>query len=180
MTPIYLTEEHREVLMIHIRKRLYEAKISLLFFSIFIIPLLYVCFEGIRLTLQGVRIAERIGSAGMISSILLAVLQLGTYAVMGLLILYGCGGKEFIKGSDMDCLKHDAYELEVLPFTRKSEGIDYPYYFYDAMEQKYLCPSYEDWKQVTPETEILFITMKNGHKYAMILDREKVKEVKPK
>ena len=167
MTPIYLTEEQQQKLLQHIEKKRYNAKISLLFFSIFTIPLLLSAEKGIRLTLQGVRIAERLGSASMISSIFLAVIQLASYGAFGLLLLYECGGKEFLIHSDMDCLKHDAYELDVVPFVRKSEGIDYPYYFYDILDRKYLCPVYEDWKLADPETEILLITLKNKSRYAL-------------
>ena len=167
MTPLYLTEEQRQKLLKHIEKKRYNAKISLLFFSIFTIPLLLICGEGIHLTLQGVRIAEKLGSASMISSIFLAVIQLASYGAFGLLLLYECGGKEFLIHSDMDCLKYNAYELDVIPFVRKSEAIDYPYYFYDIMDREYLCPVYEDWKLADSESEILLITLKNKNRYAL-------------
>ena len=60
-----------------------------------------------------------------------------------------------------------SYELDVVTFVRKSEGIDYPYYFYDILDRKYLCPVYEDWKLADPETEILLITLKNKSRYAL-------------
>jgi len=179
MDPFYLSGEQKQFLLQYIRNKRYEEKLSLFLLAgilLFLLPMfiipgyLFLLFQKLYARMDGID-ADFTSDSMQVLMTLAGTLAIIVGSAVGIYKIYK---KHFGRSSDTGCLKEDAYQLHSGTFSGKSEDEGhYPYFLYDAEGQEYICTQFKDWKRACAGMPILFVTLENGSRYALLLPEEK-------
>lgn len=161
----WLSFEQKEIIMNYIKDRRYTFMMTLyasLVMSVVLAPLAIWDFKMICFP-PTVRYLGRRHIYGVILTLWVIFIALFiVYFFQGI-------GKTFWKNSDYDCLKHDAYTMDFLECAGKlPDSGKYPYFVTDSVGNAYQCMKFLEWKKIQDGEKFLGVTLKNGHKYALI------------
>ncbi len=163
---LWLLPEQKNQLLEYIKDRRYKLMITMycsLIASILLIPPAVWEFHDIERQIM-VRYHSKGDSAGMIILLLL-------WSAFTFLVNFVRGvGKDFWKNSDYDCLKHDAYTLDIRECSGKlPDSGKYPYFITDSDGNAYqCCMKFLEWKNLPAGEELLCVTLRNGQKFALL------------
>ena len=162
---LWLLPEQKNQLLEYIKDRRYKLMITMycsLIMSLLLFPLAVWDFKTLDTPvhyLGGQRIVNGSWLLLWIISFLLSIV----YFVRGI-------GKDFWKNSDYDCLKHDAYTLDIRECSGKlPDSGKYPYFITDSDGNAYqCCMKFLEWKNLPAGEELLCVTLRNGQKFALL------------
>ena len=184
MEQLFLSDEQKHVLEDCIREKRYTRKISLGIAVAVILLLTPLALGMLDTGIRGILGASRPAAAEQFESsadtfqnsvILVCIVVTGL--ILSVISVIKLIHRHFGKGGDLWCVLHDDYKLHTETFSGRSvEKPDIPYHLYDQDKNAYTCARYLDWRQAKDGATILFITLRNGSRYAVALPEEATNE----